>query len=41
MKVFRIVVLVLAVIGGAFAVRRLVTRNAEVLPLDPTAGPAL
>ena len=35
MKVLRLVVLLLAVVGGAYAVRRLVVaRQSEVLPLD-------
>ena len=35
MKVLRLVVLLLAVIGGAYAVRRLVmSGQSEVLPLD-------
>jgi hypothetical protein len=34
MKVFRVVVLMLAVMGGAYAVRRLVSRDAEVTALD-------
>ena len=35
MKVLRLVVLLLAVIGGAYAVRRLVVaRPSDVLPLD-------
>jgi hypothetical protein len=35
MKVLRIVVLLLAMIGGAYAIKRLVAGNSEVVPLDP------
>ena len=35
MKVFRIVLLILALVGGIFAVKRLLGREPEFAPVDP------
>lgn len=38
MKVFRVVLVLLAVVGGMFAVKRLIGRDSHIAPVDPLAA---